>query len=268
MIDMLNIFAVLSNKVGEIVDEITKKTNVRGENLYTLIMDLISQAFYSTSIFYDDNLEANVLWRDVVLAIKELIDLINKIQNRYMTLLPKLYSIALDRLKSVVLLSKTIYVIFCDALSLIEAIYFAITFRERLRFITILINPGGNTLTYKYIISTILGESINDLTLETISKYISLSLNAKDYAVFREIDKAVHELNEVTKEHLIARMFTNVRSLTDKINYLMEDYNATIIVLADHGYDIKKIESGHYTLEHRWKTLKSLSIIAPIIVVG
>ncbi len=160
------------------------------------------------------------------------------------------------------------YVIVCDGLSIIDALYIACRLKREGAelFIAPIINPGGATETYKFILEPHSYIQNADLTLNDIARRIAEKMRAKDYIVFRDYDEFIHQLKSVRASDIIGTMYTLTSKLYSKITQLKGGFGSTIIMLSDHGYDIVEKEGGLYDVNHSWSP-RSLSVIASLLIV-
>jgi len=257
---------VISNLINEIVADLYKKAG-EGIVCYKRIADILTYVIKRKPIYFPRDLEKDVMWISTVDKVRRLFNFINIIQEKYVASMLDHYKSALDHAKGIISLSKTRYIILCDAFSLTEALYFAVIFRRKIRFITALINPGGNTLTFKYLMSASSGMPFEEATHSKIAKYLKEFFGAKDHNVFREIDQAVHRLQDVNKNYVASELYSITTRLSNGIRNVMESYKASLILLSDHGYDIDCIGSV-CSLKHCWENKASLSTLAPLLIIG
>jgi hypothetical protein len=156
------------------------------------------------------------------------------------------------------------YVVFCDGMSMVEALYIA--YKLRAGFINAVINPGGVTETYKFLLGAE-GYMAKQPNLEEVVKSVAGEAGAS-HAVFREYDETIHriEASEGLEPYsIIEEMYMITLRLEAKIDRLKKE-GATIALLSDHGYDVVPAVPGRFKTLHRWSP-RSLSIIAPIIII-
>jgi hypothetical protein len=159
----------------------------------------------------------------------------------------------------------TKYILLCDGMSMVEALYIA--YRLRPSFIGVILNPGGITETYKLVLKPrAYFEQDRHITLNTIAQRIAEELGAKEYYVFREFDEWIHSGRIVGASDAIDLMYDVTLRLTNKLEYLRREYNATILVLSDHGYDVIPEAGSIYRFDHRWRP-RSLSILSPLLII-
>jgi len=160
------------------------------------------------------------------------------------------------------------YVVVCDGLSIIDAAYIAYrSKRENMEpFIIPLINPGGATETYKFILEPHSYLKGYNLTLNDIARIIAEKIEAKDSIVFRGYDESIHRLKNVHAAEIVEAMYGLASSLYNKIARLKKEYNSDVVVLSDHGYDVIESSGGLYDVNHFWSP-KSLSVIAPLLII-
>jgi hypothetical protein len=178
----------------------------------------------------------------------------------------EMYSRGLSHLKLHDETAKTTkYVLLCDGMSMVEALYIA--YRLRPSFIGVILNPGGITETYKLILEPrAYFEQNRQITLDTIAQRMAEELGAKEYYVFREFDERIHSGRIVRASDAIDLMYDVTVMLANKLEYLRREYNATILVLSDHGYDVIPESGSIYRFDHRWRP-RSLSILSPLLVI-
>jgi hypothetical protein len=159
----------------------------------------------------------------------------------------------------------TRYLLLCDGMSMVEALYIA--YRLRPSFIGVILNPGGVTETYKLILEPhAYFKQDRQITLNDIAQRIAGELGAEGYYVFREFDERIHSGRIVRASDAIDLMYGVTLKLANKLEYLRKEYNATILVLSDHGYDVIPEAGSVYRLDHRWRP-RSLSILSPLLVI-
>jgi hypothetical protein len=61
-------------------------------------------------------------------------------------------------------------------------------------------------------------------------------------------------------------MYDVTLRLTNKLEYLRREYNAIMLLLSDHGYDVIPEAGSIYRFDHRWRP-RSLSILSPLLVI-
>jgi hypothetical protein len=159
----------------------------------------------------------------------------------------------------------TKYILLCDGMSMTEALYIA--YRLRPSFIGVILNPGGITEMYKLILEPrAYFEQDRQITLNTIAQRIAEELGAEEYYVFREFDERIHSSRIVRASDAIDLMYSVTLRLANKLEYLKRGYNATILVLSDHGYDVIPEAGSIYRFDHHWRP-RSLSILSPVLVI-
>jgi len=159
----------------------------------------------------------------------------------------------------------TRYLLLCDGMSMVEALYIA--YRLRPSFIGVILNPGGVTETYKLILEPhAYFKQDRQITLIDIAQHIAEELGAKEYYVFREFDEKIHSGRIMRASDAIDSMYSVTLKLANKLEYLRKEYNATILVLSDHGYDVIPEAGSIYKFDHHWRP-RSLSILSPLLVI-
>jgi hypothetical protein len=158
------------------------------------------------------------------------------------------------------------YIVLCDGASLIEALYVAYKVGPA-AFIGVAINPGGNTETYKFILEPheyVAREA--SLALREIAQRIASEVGA-EYEVFREIDDAISiNSGKVMAPSTVVNIMYGIASkLTKKLNSLKRTFDATIMMVSDHGYDVIPRGSDVFGIQHCWSP-RALSVLAPLVV--
>ena len=196
---------------------------------------------------------------------KKFLKIIFELYDRYVASLTNIasgiYDVALSYFKS-----NKKYILFCDGMSIIEAFYIAYKARS-INFIGAVINPGGVTETYKFIIRPhkyLAGSS----RLEEIISQIARETNAK-YLIFRDYDDTIHRIENsegLDPQVIIDEIYNITSRLEAKLDLLRKE-GATIMLISDHGYDAIPLISGKFKLQHKWDQ-HALSIIAPILILN
>jgi hypothetical protein len=159
----------------------------------------------------------------------------------------------------------TRYLLLCDGMSMVEALYIA--YRLRSSFIGVILNPGGITETYKLILEPhTYFKQEGQVTLNDIAQHIAEKLGAKEYYVFRDFDERIHSGRIMRASDAVDSMYNVTLKLANKLEYLRKEYNATILVLSDHGYDVIPEAGSIYKFDHHWRP-GSLSILSPLLVI-
>jgi hypothetical protein len=164
----------------------------------------------------------------------------------------------------------TKHVIVCDALALHDILFVTYEFEEKTRtFLTF--NPGGKTRTYEYLIKnchelkgfvTYYG---GEITLNLVGQAIAKSIGAS-YEKYDKFDRLVHSIGSQNDfESLLESLYNVIEELVAIVRRRI-DANFSVLVLADHGYDINP---QTLTLTHQWDPggQGCLSILAPFMVV-
>jgi hypothetical protein len=158
------------------------------------------------------------------------------------------------------------YFVFCDGMSIREALHLA----DRLgaKYIKIIINPAGVTETYKFILGAreyVTKQPNLDEVIRRIAERAGAPYNV---FVFREYDESIHQIEGsegLDPRSIVEKMYSITQKLELKMRSLKRE-GATIVLLSDHGYDVVPVGSGKFRTQHRWN-LRSLSILAPVMVV-
>ncbi len=212
----------------------------------------------------------DVRFRCTMDYVRELLEYAFRIHNDYRAglsvLAREMYNRSLSNLKLRGGATKTTrYLLLCDGMSMVEALYIA--YRLRPSFIGVILNPGGVTETYKLILEPhAYFKQDGQITLNDIAQRIAGELGAEGYYVFRDFDERIHSGRIVRASDVIDLMYGVTLKLANKLEYLKREYNATILVLSDHGYDVMPEAGSVYKLDHRWRP-RSLSILSPLLVI-
>jgi len=156
------------------------------------------------------------------------------------------------------------HVVFCDGMSLVEALHIA--YRMKASFINVVINPGGVTETYKFLLGAE-EYAARQPRLEEIVSAIAKRAEAT-YTIFRDYDEAVHRLEGsegVEPQLVVDEMYSATLRLEAALSRLKRE-GAAVVLLSDHGYDVVPLASGKFKTVHKWSP-RSLSIIAPVLII-
>jgi len=156
------------------------------------------------------------------------------------------------------------HVVFCDGMSMVEALYIA--YKLRAGFINVVINPGGVTETYKFLLGAE-EYMAKQLNLEEVVNAIAKRAGAL-YTIFREYDETIHRIEDsegLEPSSIVEEMYIISSRLEAMIDRLKKE-KTTIVLLSDHGYDVVPAVPGKFKTQHRWSP-RSLSIIAPITII-
>lgn len=161
------------------------------------------------------------------------------------------------------------YVIICDALGIHDFLLLTYEFGGRVRPM-FAINPGGKTKTFEYMVKqcpilrrTYIRE-VDEPSLALIAKIVAQHIGASSER-YDDFDKCVHFTSTKDFRGLVTTLYRPLEKLLTKVKiYLNSGF--TVLMLADHGYDINPI---NFTLYHGWTSRAglSLSILAPLLVV-
>lgn len=168
---------------------------------------------------------------------------------------------------------KGAYVFLCDCLSLCELMFLVYALRDSLRgdYVSCAINPSGMTSTFKYLAWAYLPikEVPDEVYMKTVGRALERKLKARGHFLFRDIDMFVHQTQKKdfkNLDELLGELYKIIEQLYVHIQSLLSSYS--VIVLADHGYDIVKV-NNKWELTHKWtKGKPCLSPIVPLLVVG
>jgi len=242
------------------------------EDVYKIIFELFYQAAYNKS-FLLENLHKNARLLNVLQHTRNILKYVNEIIDRHNA---DLHIIAQEMLRRVYAVleemprSSPRYVILCDGLSIIDATYIAYRLKmENMKpFIVPLINPGGTTGMYKLILESRNYIQGTEISLNDIARKIADKVHAKNATVFREYDKAIHQLRKASSAEIIHFMYKLTSKLYNEITRIKSTFNGVVVLLSDHGYDIIERDSKSYEVRHHWLSHSfSLSVIVPILIV-
>jgi len=275
---IIKLTSLLVDKLQNLVDAFYHYVDLNHYNrveAYKLILETFYQA-----IDYKQSLLGKDLRKDIRLlrmldSARKFLDTITEVEEKYGASVPALVRETFRRARAVLAnVPEDIprYVIICDGLSIIDMIYIVTRLRKELEknsmkgfFVAPLINPGGVTETYKFILEPHIYLYNGSLTLDDIAKNITKQLLAKEYIVFREYDRLLHQLKSVHVNTIVDTMFKLTSELYNKILHLKKEFHSVVVLISDHGYDIVTGD-GMYKIEHFWRP-RSLSIIASLAIV-
>jgi len=161
------------------------------------------------------------------------------------------------------------HVIICDALGIHDVLLLTYELDGRVRPL-FAVNAGGMTKTYEYMVKqcpalrgTFIG-AFDEPSLTLLARAVAQRVDASGYERYDDFDRSIH--STVTKDfkEVAALLHRTFERLLSKVKaYLNAGF--TVLVLADHGYDI---DPDTFTLYHGWgHTGTSLSILAPLVVI-
>lgn len=276
--DILEEASLLINDLSDLLNMLTRYIGFGDhEEEYKIIFEIFYQAAYSKSLLLT-NLRKDARLLSVLQDARRFLDHVNEVIYKRHADIHALAQEMLRRAYTVlaeVPESNPRYVIICDGMSVVDAIYIAYRLRRehkeyRKIFITPLINPGGITETYKFILEPHSYFQSASLTLEDIARKIAEKVHAKDAIVFRDYDEAIHRSRNMHATDVINEMYELTSRLYSKIIQLKSEFNGVVMVLSDHGYDVIERGMGLYEVKHFWRPHSlphSLSIIASLLIV-
>jgi len=240
------------------------------EYVYKIIFELYYQVAYGKS-FLLKNLYKDVRLSNLLRCAKKLIDYVDDVARRHYA---DLDAVARETLRRVYAVLEELpqrnprYVILCDGLSIIDSTYIVYRLRKKLMepFAALLINPGGATETYKFILESYAYMQNTIFSLNDVARRVAEKISAKDAVVPRDHDESIHRLKMMRNTDIVDQMYKLTSRLYDKIVQLKREFNGVVMLLSDHGYDIVERDSGLYDVYHSWKP-HSLSIISSILVI-
>jgi len=238
--------------------------------VYKIVFELFYQAAYDKP-FLLKNLHKDVRLSNLLRYAKNLIDYVNDVVRRHYA---DLHIVAQEILRMVYAVLEELprknprYVILCDGLSIIDSTYLIYRMRKRLMkpFAALLINPGGATETYKFILEPHTYIQNINVSLNDVARVVAEKVSAKDAVIFRDHDEAIHRLKMIHGTDIVDQMYKLTSRLYDKIIQLKNEFNGIVMLFSDHGYDVVERGSDLYEVNHFWGP-HSLSIIASILVI-
>jgi len=261
--------SLLIDRFHDLLDALTQRIDLNdNKEIYKVIFEIFHQTAYGRPLLLKD------LWKDarllsVLNLTREFLNLVHETINNYSANLSALAQEMFRKaLMEVSKLPKSLprYVIMCDGLSIIDATYIAYTMKKEgvNLFVAPLINPGGVTETYKFVLEPHAYLRGVNFTLKDLARKIAEMVNAKGFTVFGDYDRTIHQLKDVEVSNIVDTMYRLTLKLYDEI---IRRRNFVVIVLSDHGYDIVEKSASLYEVRHSWSP-SSLSVIAPLLVVG
>ncbi len=270
MNSVLEIASLLIDNLNRLLNKLHQYISLDNpEETYKVIFGIFYQALHSKSFIL--NLHRDARLSSVLQYAQMFLSVINEVVSSPDT---DIHALSREMLrKAYARIAETPenmsrYVVVCDGLSIIDATYIAYRFkRENMEpFIIPLINPGGATETFKFILEPRSYLKGYNLTLNDIARVIAEKMRAKDSIVFRGYDETIHKLKNVDAAEIVRTMYGLASSLYNKITHLKKEYNSCVVVLSDHGYDVIESSGGLYDVNHFWSP-KSLSVIAPLLII-
>lgn len=270
----MELASLLINRSQDLIDTFHRHLDLNDhEDAYKEVFEIFFQAIKGKPFLLNRDLYRDARLREVLSSVKELLKAITSaISEHSASVLPLAGNMLRKAQRRLNMLpgDRPRYVVACDGLSIIDATYIASRLKKESvdPFMTPMINPGGYTETYKFILKTFNYISGDRITLDTIVRDVAGVVHAKYYTVFRGYDKAIHELNNVPAIKIIDAMYELTSRLYSEIVRLRRDFNGAVMVLSDHGYDVVAGDgAGLYKVVHRWGP-NSFSVIAPLLVIG
>jgi len=261
--------SLLIDKFHDLLNVLAQRIDLSDDKeAYSVIFEIFHQAVHGKPLLLRD-LRKDVRFLSALNLAREFLNLVNETVDNYSASLSALAQevfrkalMELDRRPR----SLPRYVIACDGLSVIDATYIAfIVKKEGMKpFVAPLINPGGVTETYKFVLEPHAYLQGANLTFKDIARRIAEKINARYFVVFVDYDKAIHQLKDVEVSNIVDTMYRLTLGLYSEIAQLR---NSIIVVLSDHSYDIVERDAGLYETKHSWNP-RSLSVVAPLLVVG
>ena len=238
---------------------------------YKVIFEIFYQAVNHRSFLLNKDLYKDARLSIVLYHARRLLNIVTEIVDKYSA---SIHALARETLRRAYALLAEVpedmprYVVICDGFSIIDAVYIAFRLKRKSMelFIAPLINPGGITETYKFILEPHSYLRNTNLTLNVIAHNIAERVHAKDAIVFRGYDDSIHQLRNVHATDIIDTMYTLTSKLYGKVMKLKNEFNGIVMLLSDHGYDVTVRDVNLYGVEHCWRP-HSLSVIASLLIV-
>ena len=258
----------LTHKLAQYVEQDFPRLAEDSRSAYSLLLKTVLHSVNEASF---PEVESNFWLREIITDTKKLVNEVNDLA-RLGPSAGELLSKAMDSISMKIGKKGALYIVLCDCLSLTEFLYLVYVFREEVKPDEALcaVNPSGKTGTFKYLAKYYLGaEEVPDfLVMSTIAEGIRKKFSYSGCYLFPEIDNFVHETSGNgfrTFDELIDSLFYLANKIVSKIRELQP---ASILILADHGYDVVK-EGGKWSLTHKWDPrFPLLSPLVPILLVG
>jgi len=267
----MDVASMVINEFNEFLADLSRYIDSDNyEYDYRIIFELFYQISYGKP-FLLKNLYKDARLSNLFRRAKKLIDYIDDVARR---LYANFDAIAREILRKVYAVLEELpqknprYVILCDGLSIIDSAYIAYRLRKRSIefFAALLINPGGVTETYKFILEPYIYMQNINVSLNDIARILAEKVGAKSAVVIRDYDESIHRLKMMRNTDVVTQMYKLTSRLYDKIVQLKSEFNGVVIIFSDHGYDILEGDSGLYEVNHSWKS-RSLSIVSSILVI-
>ncbi len=272
MSSILEIASLLMDELHNLLDMLPLYIDLDDyKESYKIIFEIFFQAANDKPLLLNKDLYKDVRLSRVLYHVKNILNIVAEVIDRHGAnahelaheMFRRAYAI-LDGFPK----NMPRYVIICDGLSIVDVVYIAFRMKRKYmeHFIFPLINPGGITETYKFILEPHNYLQSTTLSLNIIAHNIAEKVHAKDFIVFKEYDKSIHQLRNVHATDIIDIMYSITSKLYDKIMNLKNEFSGIIMLLSDHGYDVIAKDVDLYDVEHCWRP-HSLSVIASLLVI-
>ncbi len=274
MDDILEVTSLLINEFHGLLSMLTRYIGFGDhEEEYKVIFEIFYQAAHREPLL-STNLHKDARLLGVLQYARKFLDHVSEVIYEHNA---DIHALAQEMLRRAYMVlaevpeSNPRYVIICDGMSVADAIYIAYRLRKEYKeymelFITPLINPGGITETYKFILEPHSYFQSTSLTLKDIARKIAEKVHAKDAIVFRGYDETIHRLRNVHATDIVDEMYKLTSRLYSKIIQLKNGFSGVVMVLSDHGYDVIERGMGLYEMKHFWRP-HFLSVIASLLIV-
>jgi hypothetical protein len=239
------------------------------EKIYALMLKTVLHAIDQTHF---SDVETNPVLTALTGDVRTLIISINSILRRRVAETSLYLKTAIDILEDMKNSEEPLYIILCDALSLPEYMFLLYVFHESVAIDKALcaVNPSGKTATFKYLAKEYLGlkrlPPLEEATMKNISESLRRKLGASGATLFQDFDMLIHYRGEYRNaDEMIMSLFKTMNKLQKEVEkHLNNEY--TVLLLADHGYDVRK-RGNLWTLTHQWDKEKlCVSPFVPILI--
>ncbi len=264
----------LQNTINMLVSDVKERHFMLGkehEKVYALMLKTVLHAVGQARF---SEVESNPLLTALTDDVRTLITSINSLLRRRVAESSVYLKTAIEVLERMRNSREPLYIILCDALSLPEYMFLLYTFHESVSVDKALcaVNPSGKTRTFEYLAKEYLGiktlQPLEEVTMRNVGEVLREKLGASGFSIFRDIDMLIHHGGEYRNvDEMIESLFKIANKLQKEVeNWLNNKY--TVLILADHGYDILRNDKV-WMLTHTWEKEKlCISPFVPILIIG
>jgi hypothetical protein len=272
MRNVAELASLLINELQDFINMLSRSIDLDNyRKVYKVVFEIFYQAVNHKSFLLSRDLYKDARLSTVLYRARRILDITTEVTDKHKA---SVHALAREMLRRAYALlaeapeDKPRYVIVCDGFSIIDAVFIAFGLkREHMEpFIAPLINSGGITETYKFILEPYNYLQHDNLTLKVIAHKIAEKVRAKDFIVFRGYDDLIHQLRNERAAKILDEMYSLTSKLYSKIVRLKSEFNGMVMLLSDHGYDVIAVDADKYKMEHYWRP-NSFSIIAPLLIV-